>query len=485
MEMSPASTVDTKIDKDFVYVTLTTDQVQGREYDMFTISQQIANQLVVLKPCDMDNDLQANPAMWTEYIDNVNCKVVWEGKFPIPQLMACGMTVYNAPDPNDPVVNYYQKITFTVFSKVTDEFLFGYTPAITKREVFRSYDVSITLENFVSGSISFTLHAPPEMLNAIIRERYDVNRQVYEIDVVKIVQAHFEIEAVSIVYPSQYNVALVIGATDRLEIETPPPCSIPGTFRINYKIRCFGMVCRDASWNDAYVEFVIPADEMCPTVSKTYSPTMELNLCADAACSAYTSDHILGYVVTLEAKVTMEPPIRLTRFYTVEFSDASTGLARTAKDAFVITSFGNFLQYSDVDGDLNGVNTFDFTPAVGTGDNELFYTPDIFTSRDYSVKVTMYVEADLTQTVKKAFLVSNMLVADVDVSARSYATAKSGVTFSDKASSEESSTSAGLIVGVVVAAVVAVAAVAFFIVRRRNVVSKTEHHVNMESMTTA
>jgi hypothetical protein len=322
------------------------------------------------------------------------------------------------------------------------------------------------------------------MLNAIIRERYDNVRQVYEIDVIKVVQSHFEIEAVDIQESTPFAVTLIKGATDRLEIETPPPCSIPGVYRINYKIRCSGMVCRDASWNDAYVIFEIPEDEMCPSVSVTYSPSMDLKLCADAACSTDTTNHILGYVMTMEAKVTMAAPILMTRFYEVAFTDSATGLGKLAKDAYTVTDFGNFLQYSDVDGDSTGVSTADFTPKKGTGDDAFFYTPDIFTSKDYGVKVTMYVEADLTQSVKKAFLVSKKMNVATEMSARSFSQAKSAISFSDEEAESESNTTVVVVVVVAVAVVVA-SAVAVFMFRRRAALSKTEHHVNMEPVTTA
>jgi hypothetical protein len=482
MEMSPAQTIATKIDKDYVYVTLTAPQVKGRVYDVYTISQQIANHVLSLRPCDMDSLLQPNNAVWTEYTDNVGCKTIWEGKFLLGDLVKCGMDVFNPTDPTDPIVKHFQRINFTVFSKVTDQFLFGWSPVLEEREVFRSYDVEIILENFVTGSISFNLYAPPEVLNAIIRERYDVNRQVYEIDVIKLVQAHFEIEAISVVYPSGYNVQLITGSTDRLEIETAPPCSIPGHFRINYKIKCHDMTCRDNTWNDAYVEFDIPEDEMCPSVSRTYSPSMVLNLCADAACSAYTSDHILNYIATVEAKVSMAAPILLTRFYDVVFTKPGTPLSSIAKDAYTVTTFGNEISYVDNDGGADGKSTFDFIPKDGA----FFNTPDIHTSAQYGLKVVMYVEADLTQTVKKAFLVS----ADVEPTARSFAMAKSAVKFaSDGAASgneeDSSKMSAGLIVAIVVGALVVISAFSVFVVRRRSALRKTEHHVNMEPVTTA
>jgi hypothetical protein len=376
-----------------------------------------------------------------------------------------------------------QKVNFKLYALLRDHFPFGYTPADTARPVERVFEVEVIIENFVTSSITFTLHAPPEVLNAIIQERYDVVRQVYEIDVIKVVQSHFTIEALAFYATSAFPATLVKdvygdGTTDRIEVVTPPPCSIPSTFRIAYDIRCNGMICRDNTWNYDEVIFAVPKEEMCPSVSVTYAPSMTLETCADALCAGTTPDHILGYVMTVKATVTMVPPILLTRFYDVKFTDVNL-LSKYVKQSAVVTSFGNFVSYTDVEGGSDGESTFDFVPRKGSGVEDFFKTPDIFTSANYDLEVVMYVEADLTQSVAGRFTTA------VAPTAESYGRASAGFGIAYTADGfkevpeEDSSNTTVIVVCVVSAAVVVAALSAVFVVKRRSVLKQAETHLEM------
>jgi hypothetical protein len=392
-----------------------------------------------------------------------------------------------------PVGQESQIIKFNLYAFFRDHFPFGYDPADEPRPVERKYEVEVILKNFVTSSISFTIHAPPEVLNAIIQERYDAVRQVYEIDVVKIVQDHFTITAIGFYATSAFPATLVKdvtgdGSTDRIEIVTPPPCSIPSTFRIAYDIRCNGMICRNNTWNYDEIIFAVPADEMCPSVSVTYSPSMTLMLCADANCAGQTSNHILGFVMTIKATVTMAAPILKTQYYDVKFTDSNL-MSKYAKEALTVTPFGNFISYIDNEGDDDGESTFDFVPRRGTGDNEFFSTPDIFTSSQYDVEVVMYVEADLQQTVSSFF--RTLALAPT---ANSYSRQSEGfnvaynpagfVEKEEEENTEKTGLDAGVIAVIVVACVVALAVVSFFIVKARSIpLKKAQNHVNLEITT--
>jgi hypothetical protein len=483
LNVSYTQNISTHVDKDYLYVTLKGPYVLHREYLNYAIEQNVlGNSLYSQGLCDYDaNGVTPSNAEWTFWQEG--CTDVWQGKFKWSDLVKCGMTVAQ------PAGSGTQVITFKLYALLRDHFPFGYSPSDTPRPVERKFEVEVILENFVTSSISFTIHAPPSVLNAIIQERYDVARQVYEIDVIKVVQSHFTIEALAFYATSAFPASLVKdvygdGTTDRIEVVTPPPCSIPSTFRIAYDIRCNQMICRDNTWNYDEVIFAVPKDEMCPSVSVTYSPSMSLMLCADAACSAQTSNHILGYVMTVKASVTMAAPILKTQYYDVKFTDGNS-MSKLAKSALTVTSFGSFLSYVDTEGGADGESTFDFVPRKGTGVNEFFMTPDIFTSSDFDLEVVMYVEADLRQTVSSSF--STLALPPT---AQSYARKNEGFALAYNSDGfvvdedESSSLSSGAIVAIVAACVVVVGAAAFFVVKRRSVVKQAETHIDMQ-MTSA
>jgi hypothetical protein len=481
LNVSYTQDITTHVDKTHLYVTLKGPNVLHREYLNYAIEQKVLENAGYSQGlCDYDaNGVTPPNAEWSFWQED--CTDVWQGKFKWSDLVKCGMTV------TQPAGTGTQVITFKLYALLRDHFPFGYSPTDKPRPVERKFEVEVILENFVTSSISFTIHAPPEVLNAIIQERYDVARQVYEIDVVKVVQSHFTITALAFYATSAFSASLVMdvygdGSTDRIEVVTPPPCSIPSTFRIAYDIRCNGMVCRDNTWNYDEVIFAVPEDEMCPSVSETYSPSMSLMLCADANCAGQTSDHILGYVMTVKASVTMAAPILKTQYYDVKFTNGNS-ISKFAKQSLTVTSFGNFLSYVDNEGGANGVSTFDFVPRKGTGSDEFFSTPDIFTSSEFELEVVMYVEADLRQTVSSSFR-----TLALEPTAESYARKNTGFVLAYNedgfvSKKEESTSSSGTlaIVGVVAVCVVAVAAVAFFIVKRRSVVKQAETHLQMTS----
>jgi hypothetical protein len=480
LNVSYTQDITTHVDKTHLYVTLKGPYVLHREYLNYAIEQNIlGNSQYSQGLCDYDSNGIIPPnGEWTFWQEG--CTDVWQGKFKWSDLVKCGMKV------SQPAGTGTQVITFKLYALLRDHFPFGYTPTDQPRPVERKFEVEVILENFVTSSISFTVHAPPSVLNAIIQERYDVARQVYEIDVVKIVQNHFTITALAFYATSAFSASLVMdvygdGSTDRIEVVTPPPCSIPSTFRIAYDIRCNGMICRDNIWNYDEVIFAVPEDEMCPSVSRTYSPSMTLALCADANCAAQTSNHILGYVMTVQASVTMEAPILKTQYYDVKFTDSNL-LSKFAKQALTVTSFGSFLSYVDNDGGSNGMSTFDFVPRKGSGSDAFFSTPDIFTSSDFELEVVMYVEADLRQTVSSSFR-----TLALEPTATSYARKNSGFVlaytedgFDLKEESESSGLGALAVVGIVAACIVVVAAAAFFLVSRRTVVKQAETHIDLQ-----
>jgi hypothetical protein len=479
MNVSYTQTITTRVDKTYLYVTLTGPVVLHREYMGYAVAQEFLPSYVQ-GVCDYySNGVVPAKATWSFW--QQGCTDYWEGRFKLSDLAACGMTITKTAT--------QQKINFKLYAYLKDHFPFGYTPADTPRPVHRVFDVEVIIDNFVSGSLNFVIHAPPTVLNAIIRERYDVIRQVYEIDVIKVVQSHFTITATGVTGVSAFPYTLIIdvlgdGSTDRLEITTPPPCSIPSSFTITYDVRCNGMVCRDNTWNTATVDFIIPADELCPTVSVTYSPTLAMILCSDAQCSSHTPNHILGYIMTLKATVTMVPPILKTEFYDVSFKD-SVSLSKYAKQAFTVTPFGTFLGYTDTIGAADGVSYLNFVPKKGAAPNAFFATPDIHTPANFEINVVMYVEADLTQRIAGQFHVAKLLA--LEPTAESYARGTQGVRLADTegafADAPAEGTNVGLIVGLTVAAVAVVAGFLCFAYRRHAAsLNKAETHIAMEQV---
>jgi hypothetical protein len=478
LNVSFTQNISTHVDKDYLFVTLKGPNVLNREYLNYAIEQNVLNNAGYSQGlCDYDvNGVTPPHAEWSFWQED--CTDVWQGKFKWSDLVKCKMSV------SQPAGTGTQVITFKLYALFRDHFPFGYSQSDQPRLVERKFEVEVILNNFVTSSISFKIHAPPEVLNAIIQERYDVARQVYEIDVVKIVQSHFTITALAFYATSSFPATLVKdvygdGSTDRIEVATPPPCSIPSTFRIAYDIRCNGMICRNNTWNYDEVIFAVPEDEMCPSVTKTYSPSMNLLLCADANCVAQTSDHILGYVMTVKAIVTMEAPILKTQFFSVGFTYNS--ISKYAKLGLVVTPFGQFIGYVDTEGGANGESFCEFVPRKGTGSNEFFSTPDIFTSSNFGLTIVMYVEADLRQTVSSSFR-----TLALSPTAESYARKSEGFVLGynedsfDKKEDVESGLGAESIVAIVAACVVVVAAAAFFIVKRRTVVKQAENHIDLQ-----
>ena len=409
---------------------------------------------------------------WSNF--QTGCTDVWIGKFPLKNLIACGMSITKEAT--------LQRITFTLYQTMRDHFQFGWQPTDTPRGVYRAFAVDVSLENFVSGSLSFTLYAPPTVLNAIIQERYDTSRSIYEIDVIKLTQSYFDINAISLSgsVAKPFNLVIDVygdGSTDRVEVDVLPPCVFPGRFKITYDIRCLSMVCRDDLWNSAYVEFDIPDWKFCPGVKEVFSPSLDMILCADVGCTAETYDHILGYEIKLKATVSMAAPIKLVEFYDVFFDNAA-GLRMYAKSMFNIQPFGQFLQYADGTGGANGVLYLTWVPKKGSGANEFFDTPDIFTSADFIINVIVYVEANLDQA-RGSFHVSSLDLAPTE---ESYARGDARASMS-AGPAEESNTSGWAIAGIVVGCVAVVAIVAFVIVRRQRQTKFSNDQVKMTQVT--
>jgi hypothetical protein len=393
----------------------------------------------------------------------------WTVDIPLSKLGQCGIT-FDLTSVND-----QQKIGFHLHIFVKDTFQFGYNPSDWEvRNVDESVFVEVIIENKVLGNLPFTVHAPPEVLNAIVREEWDPFVSLYHINVVKVIQGHFVFTAAKLTAPNGITATLVKdpfgdGSTDIVDVTTTPPCNLPGKYRIDYEIDCKpGMVCRANTWQDYYIEFEVPDENLCSSVSITERPTMELKMCVDGeACTQTTSDHILGYPILVKAILTGPTTINTIDFYSVSFVN-SAGVKKIAKNGFMQTPFGTFLDFTDHYPRKSDFATFEFTTFPDPdGMYDFWKTPDIHTPAQYTIEVTARANYALPSRRSTRLHSSINVMADAP---GNFGTDNSpfALTMPPEEAAEEGTGSTVVVVVAVVAVVVVVAVAAvFFHLRRR------------------
>jgi hypothetical protein len=318
--------------------------------------------------------------------------------------------------------------------------------------------------------LTFDLHFPPEVLNAIVREEWDPFTGIYHVNVVKVVQSHFVITATTLTSPTGISATLqkdAYGTTDIVDIVTSSPCRIPGVYRIDYEVDCQpGMNCRQDSWTEHYIEFEIPDEDLCSEVSILEKPTMTLQMCADGeACTVETYDHILGYPILVKATLTHATTINSIDFYEVSFVN-SAGVKTFAKNAFMQKPFGTFMDFDDHYPHVAQYATIEFTPYPDPGgDYEFWMTPDIHTPAEYTIFVTA--RANYALPEKRSMRLHSVHVMAADLPS-SFGTGEKVFSLRAPPAEEEEGSSTVVVVVAVVAVVVVVAVAAvFFHLRRR------------------